>query len=106
MIRKRYPLLARLARVDRELGQAAQMLDLMGDDVREAMLGAQDAEHRTQLLTAVSGMLLLCAGIAPSLVATWLIAMQPMADPEEAERLTTHVIDQLGLLHGTAAGQA
>ena len=106
MRRRRLPLVVRLARVDRELSDAARMLDMITDDMRDVLASAQETAEQVTLLLAVAGTLLLAAGVGPSLVAAWLMVVQSIDDQGEAGRLTGEVIEQMVVLHALAEGEA
>jgi hypothetical protein len=105
MMRRRYPLVLRLARIDSELASAAKMIDLLADDLLDGAFAVHDAEARVFLLVAMSGALLLASGIEPRLVHAWMTDMGPGGEVEDADRLGTQIVEQMMLIHGPTQGE-
>ena len=59
---RRYPLLVRLARFDRELSDAARLVGWLLDDVREAREALIDSQDRITIVLAVTGALAMANG--------------------------------------------
>lgn len=105
MLTPRGLLLVRLARIDRELAQAAKLLGWLVDDGHVARAAIADVERRLLILVSIVGMGCLIAGVGNRLVSAWLLAMVAEGDPDGAEALGTQIVDQLGLAHGPIAGE-
>ncbi len=106
MIRRRYPLVARLERVDRELSDSVRFFGILTEDIIGARGMAIDAAERLTGVVALVGCLLLVAGADSRLVGPWLIAMAADGAVEEADRIGGRIVEQLMLLHGMPAGEA
>ncbi len=84
VIRRRYPLVARLERVDRELSDSVRFFGILTEDIIGARGMAIDAAERLTGVVALVGCLLLVAGADSRLVGPWLIAMAADGAVEEA----------------------
>jgi hypothetical protein len=105
MSRRRFPLIVRLARIDRELSNAAEMLSMVGEDVIEALVRVREVEQRVVLLVAVAGSMLMVCGIDRSLVHEWMTEMGPDGDIEDADLLGAQIIQQVLLTFGPTQGE-
>ncbi len=102
---RRYPVLFRLERIDRELNDAARMLAMMADDMLGTMGAGSEAQERLTIVIAIIGAMLLILETDRQLVAAWLMAMQPGEDLEEADALGRQILDEVMLRHTGAAGE-
>ncbi len=105
MKRRRYPLVLRLERVDRELDHTASLLGWHGSDILRGMAATTEVEARVILIAAVIGAGLLSAGVESKLVVAWLGEMDPAGDLKRADRLGTQIVEQLMTLFGTTGGK-
>jgi hypothetical protein len=104
--RRRFPLIVRLARIDRELDTAAQMLAVVGDDVLDTMATADDAGQRTLLMAGILAALLMGHGVDSRLVRTWLTEMDPGGDTLDADLQGAEIVQQIIVLFGPTQGEA
>ena len=105
MTRRRYPLIVRLARIDRELDTTAQMLAVIGDDTLDNMAAVDAAGQRTLILAGIVAALLMGHGVDGGLVQAWLTEMDPAGDGADADLLGGKIVQQIIVLFGPMAGE-
>ena len=103
---RRYPLVVRLARIDRELSDAAQLVTWLMDDVRGARHALTEAEDRVTIVLAVTGALAMAGGAEGQMVGDWIMSLTKDFDREEADALGTEIVEQIMLSAADPEGEA
>ena len=106
MIRKpRFPLALRLGWIETELTAASKLRPAMIADMKSMRVAADDTDARLMILASVAAAALLLLGLNPVTLQSFVDAMGPDGEVDEAEDLGAVVLEQVLTMMADAKGE-